>query len=252
MRFEHGRRGVLNFRGGHVAGGEAFGLGQFDQVELRVAVDVHIDGVVVGLGAGGPARTGCRGVGHRGDGAGGLAAGEAAVGVLRHQAVAAVGAQRERGVLAGAGLHGVQVRLADLVKTVERSVDAMQIVAGDRDLGVAHAVSDEKNDVLRRGVAIHARDALRTAVLGQFGDALAILGKSHTGERRHHGERCNRCGSGLQLMFHCVSSHSWNNRRDHQARPGSSARLRGSRSPLRYGRKESCSGSSAVMQRNFR
>ena len=54
MGFQHGRGGVLDLGGGDVIGGVAGGLGQFDQVELRIALNVHIHGVVVGLGAGNP------------------------------------------------------------------------------------------------------------------------------------------------------------------------------------------------------
>ena len=195
VRFEHGRGGVLDFGGGHIAGGLARRLGEFEQVELRVAVHVNVHGVVVGLGAGCPCGAGCGGIGHCGELARVRVGVEAAVGVLADCAVAAVAAQREGGVLAGAGVGVAEFcRLADCIEAFEVAVRTLEIIAGDGDLGIAHAVTDEQDDVL--GVAVaDGSNALCAAVLSQFRNGLAVqvVGGGFVSERRCRecAERCN-------------------------------------------------------------
>ena len=196
MRFEHGRRGILDFGGGHVAGGLACGFGQFEEIELRIAIHVDVHGVVVRLGAGGPRRTGRGGIGDRGDLAWVRIDCETAVVVLADGAVLAAVAQRERGVLAGACLGiAERTRLAYRVETLEVTVGALEVVACDGDFGVAHAIAKEEDDVL--GLLIADRgDALRAAMLGEFGYGFAVgtVGTVHgVCRRRHRTERCNGC-----------------------------------------------------------
>ena len=183
MRHLGCRGGVLDFGGGHIAGGLAGGLGQLGQVHLRGAVDIHVQRVVVGLGTGGPCGAGGRGVGHRGDG--------------RLALVLDAVAERERGVLAGAnGGVAVSGRLSDTVEAIERAVRAMQVVAGDGDFGIAHAIADEQDDVLGLGVADgDVLDALRGTMRRQVGGGLAVgrvghaadAGERGGGDERRHG-----------------------------------------------------------------
>ena len=195
VRFEHSRGGVLNFGGGHVTGGHALGLGQLDQVELRVAVHVNVHGVIVGLGTGCPCGAGCGGIGHFGELARIRIGVEVALVILADRAVAAVAAQREGGVLAGAGVGIAEhCRLTDCVEAFEVTVCTLQVIACDGDFRIAHAVTDEQDDVL--GVAVaNGCNALCAAVLGQFRNGLAvqIVSGSFVGERRCR-ERTERCG----------------------------------------------------------
>ena len=99
------------------------------------------------------------------------------------------------GVLAGAGIGVAELcRLADCVKAFEVAVCTPEIIAGDGDFGIAHAVTDEQDDVLGGAVA-DGRNALCAAVLSQFRNGLAvqIVSGSFVGERRcrKRAERCN-------------------------------------------------------------
>ena len=99
------------------------------------------------------------------------------------------------GVLAGAGIGVAELcRLADCVKAFEVAVCPLEIIAGDGDFGIAHAVTDEQDDVLGGAVA-DGRNALCAAVLSQFRNGLAvqIVSGSFVGERRcrKRAERCN-------------------------------------------------------------
>ena len=208
MRLEHRWRGILNFRSSHVTGGKTLGFGELDKVQLRIAVDVDVDRVVVGLGAGSPSGARSRGVGHGSDDASVLVNSAC----LRILAIAGAGAQRESGVLAGAGFRSVQIRLANLVKAIERTIGTMQVITGNRDFRITHAVADEENNVFRRGVTVHTRNALGATVLGQCVNTLAVLRKGHTGERLHHGKRSNCRTDCLQLILHYSSFRFRNNR----------------------------------------
>ena len=195
VRFEHGRGGVLDFGGGHIAGSLACRLGEFEQIELRIAINVDIDRVVVSLSAGCPCGAGCGGIGHCGELARVRVGVETALVILADRTVAAVAAQREGGVLAGAGIGVAELcRLADCVKAFEVAVCTLQVIAGDGDFGIAHAVTDEQDDVLGGAVA-DGRNALCAAVLSQFRNGLAvqIVSGSFVGERRcrEHTERCS-------------------------------------------------------------
>lgn len=74
------------------------------------------------------------------------------------------------------------------------AVCTLEIIAGDGDFGIAHAVTDEQDDVLGGAVA-DGRNALCAAVLSQFRNGLAvqIVSGSFVGERRcrKRAERCN-------------------------------------------------------------
>ena len=197
MRHLGCRGGVLDFGGGHVAGGLAGGLGQLGQVHLRGAVDIHVQRVVVGLGTGGPCGTGGRGVGDRGH--------------RRIVLILNARAERERGVLAGAnGGVAVSGRLSDTVEAIERAVRAMQVVAGDGDFGIAHAIADEQDDVLGLGVADgDVLDALRAAVHGQVGGLLAVGRVGHAagaGERGGGDERRHGSLQHVMLVHFCLFS----------------------------------------------
>ena len=194
VRFEHGRGGVLDFGGGHIAGGLACRLGEFEQIELRIAINVYIDRVVVSLSAGCPCGAGCGGIGHCGELARVRVGVEAALVILADRTVAAVAAQREGGVLTGAGIGVAELcRLADCVKAFKVTVCTLQVIAGDGNFGIAHAVANEQDDVL--GVAIaDGRNALCAAMLSQFRNGLAvqIVSGSFVGECRCR-ERTERC-----------------------------------------------------------
>ena len=220
MRFQHGRGSILDFGGGHIAGGFAGRLGQLEEVQLRIAVNINVNGVVVGLGAGGPCGTGCGGIGYGGKLAWIGVGDQLAVAILADSAVLAAVADREGGVLASTSLHVTKrARLADRVKSVEVAVGALQIVTGDGDFRIAHAVADEQHHILGFFVA-DSCDALRAAVLRQFRNGLAVGAVGGVGRERRCGERaerrygCDRCDRALQSFvlahvssfFHAVSS----------------------------------------------
>ena len=220
MRFQHGRGSILDFGGGHIAGGFAGRLGQLEEVQLRIAVNINVNGVVVGLGAGGPCGTGCGGIGYGGKLARIGVGDQLAVAILADSAVLAAVADREGGVLASTSLHVTKrARLADRVKSVEVAVGALQIVTGDGDFRIAHAVADEQDDVLRVLVA-DGGDALRAAMLGEFRDRLAVGAVGGVSCERRCGERAERCDGGegrdcareslvlahVSSFFHAVSS----------------------------------------------
>ena len=220
MRFQHGRGGILDFGGGHIAGGFAGRLGQLEEVQLRIAVNINVNGVVVGLGAGGPCGTGCGGIGYGGKLARIGVGDQLAVAILADGAVLAAVADGEGRVLTGAGLHVAErAGLADRVETVEVAVGALQVVAGDGDFRIAHAVAEEQDDVLRVLVA-DGGDALRAAMLGEFRDRLAIGAVGGISCERRCGERAERCDGGeccdralqsfvlahVSSFFHAVSS----------------------------------------------
>ena len=221
VRFEHGRGGVLDFGGGHIAGGLACRLGEFEQIELRIAINVYIDRVVVSLSAGCPCGAGCGGIGHCGKLARVRVGVEAALVILADRTVAAVAAQREGGVLTGAGIGVAELcRLADCVKAFKVTVCTLQVIAGDGNFGIAHAVANEQDDVL--GVAIaDGRNALCAAVLSQFRNGLAVqivsgsfVGECRCGECAERRYGCDRRDCALQSFtlahvssfFHAVSS----------------------------------------------
>lgn len=123
----------------------------------------------------------------------------AAVGLALRAVAATLGGVRfehgRGGVLAGAGIGVAELcRLADCVKAFEVAVCTPEIIAGDGDFGIAHAVTDEQDDVLGGAVA-DGRNALCAAVLSQFRNGLAvqIVSGSFVGERRcrKRAERCN-------------------------------------------------------------
>ena len=220
MRFQHGRGSILDFGGGHIAGGFAGRLGQLEEVQLRIAVNINVNGVVVGLGAGGPCGTGCGGIGYGGKLARIGVGDQLAVAILADSAVLAAVADREGRVLAGARLHVVKrARLADRVKSVEVAVGALQIVTGDGDFRIAHAVADEQHHILGFFVA-DSCDALRAAVLRQFRNGLAVGTVRGVSCERRRGKRTERCDGGegrdcareslvlahVSSFFHAVSS----------------------------------------------
>ena len=220
MRFQHGRGSILDFGGGHIAGGFAGRLGQLEEVQLRIAVNINVNGVVVGLGAGGPCGTGCGGIGYGGKLARIGVGDQFAVVILADSAVLAAVADREGGVLTSTSLHVTKrARLADRVKSVEVAVGALQVVAGDGDFRIAHAVAEEQDDVLRVLVA-DGGDALRAAMLGEFRDRLAVGAVGGVSCERRCGERAERCDGGegrdcareslvlahVSSFFHAVSS----------------------------------------------
>ena len=220
MRFQHGRGSILDFGGGHIAGGFAGRLGQLEEVQLRIAVNINVNGVVVGLGAGGPGGTGGGGIGYGGKLARVGVSYQFAVVILADGAVLAAVADREGGVLASTSLHVTKrARLADRVKSVEVAVGTLQIVAGDSDFRIAHAVADEQHHVLGVFVA-DGCDALRAAVLRQFRNGLAVGAVRGVGCERRRGKRTERCDGGegrdcareslvlahVSSFFHAVSS----------------------------------------------
>ena len=220
MRFQHGRGSILDFGGGHIAGGFAGRLGQLEEVQLRIAVNINVNGVVVGLGAGGPGGTGGGGIGYGGKLARIGVGDQLAVAILADSAVLTAIADREGGVLASTSLHVTKrARLADRVKSVEAAVGTLQIVTGDSDFRIAHAVADEQHHILGFFVA-DSCDALRAAVLRQFRNGLAVGAVGGVGRERRCGERAERCDGGegrdcareslvlahVSSFFHAVSS----------------------------------------------
>ena len=140
----HRARGrVLDLRGGHVAGPHAGILGHLDEVFVRLAVDVHGQCTVVGLGTRGPAGGGR--------------------GRVSHILALAVRAHREGGVGAGRG---------QLIQALEAAVRALEVVAGRGDFLVAHAVAEDENDVAGLGVGV------ALASLAKLG-AVAGLRRAH-------------------------------------------------------------------------
>ncbi len=119
VRAEHGRRRVLELGGGHVAGPVSGLLRQLQDRRHGLAVRKHRDRAVVGLAAGRPAGAGRGRVGH--------VFGQGRVRLL-HGVGGVRAGQRQR-------VHGQPAVRPDLV------------VAGDGDLAVAHAVTDQQDDV---------------------------------------------------------------------------------------------------------
>ena len=145
---------VLDLGGGDVPRLEAALLGQLEERHLLLALDVDGDRAAVGLGARRPAAAAGRGVGH-------------VVGL------AGLPVQREGRVLPGEG---------QAVDAGEAAVRAELVVAGGGDLGVAHAVADEEDDVLG------------PAALDLLADLLGLVaaepgGPAVLGELRGSGDR---------------------------------------------------------------
>ncbi len=149
-----GGGGVLQLGGGDVAGGLAVELGQLQQVAVRLFVDIHADRAVVRLDPGGPGGGGGGGIGH----------------VVRQAAVLVQGVV---GVLAGQRQR---------IDTLEVAARAARVVARHGDLGVAHAVADQQDHVLRlllrqrllQGLGQVLLDAPCAAVFAEFATGLAV------------------------------------------------------------------------------
>ncbi len=154
MGEQGGGGGVLQLGGGDVAGGLAVELGQLQQVAVRLFVDIHADRAVVRLDPGGPGGGGGGGIGH----------------VVRQAAVLVQGVV---GVLAGQRQR---------IDTLEVAARAARVVARHGDLGVAHAVADQQDHVLRlllrqrllQGLGQVLLDAPCAAVLAEFATGLAV------------------------------------------------------------------------------
>lgn len=125
MRHQRGRRGILQFCGRDVAGGFTGCFRQFKQRDLICAVDIDANRAVIGFRAGGP------GGGRRGR--------------IRYVVwLVRFLVQRVMGVLAGERQR---------INTGKEAAGPHRLIACRGDFGIAHAIANQQDDILRRAIA---------------------------------------------------------------------------------------------------